>query len=82
MAKAPNRVFSREDILGKAWQEDGYVLERTVDVHITRLRKNSELSVNISPTVRGTVTAWNAEKAKGFKLKAFNSWSTIFTFSL
>lgn len=80
MAKAPNRVFSREDILGKAWQEDGYVLERTVDVHITRLRKNSELSVNISPTVRGTVTAWNAEKAKGFKLKAFNSWSTIFSF--
>lgn len=39
MAKAPNRIFSREDILGKVWQEDGYVLERTVDVHITRLRK-------------------------------------------
>lgn len=39
MAKSPNRIFSREDILGKVWQEDGYVLERTVDVHITRLRK-------------------------------------------
>lgn len=39
MAKAPNRIFSREDFLGKVWQEDGYVLERTVDVHITRLRK-------------------------------------------
>lgn len=39
MAKAPNRIFSREDILGRVWQEDGYVLERTVDVHITRLRK-------------------------------------------
>lgn len=39
MAKAPNRIFSREDILGKVWQENGYVLERTVDVHITRLRK-------------------------------------------
>lgn len=39
MAKAPNRIFSREDILRKVWQEDGYVLERTVDVHITRLRK-------------------------------------------
>lgn len=39
MAKAPNRIFSREDILGKAWQEDSYVLERTIDVHITRLRK-------------------------------------------
>lgn len=39
MAKAPQRIFSREDILGNVWQEDGYVLERTVDVHITRLRK-------------------------------------------
>lgn len=39
IAKSPNRVFSREDILGKVWQDDGYVLERTVDVHITRLRK-------------------------------------------
>lgn len=39
MAQAPNRIFSREDFLGKIWQEDGYVLERTVDVHITRLRK-------------------------------------------
>lgn len=39
LAKNPNRIFSREDILCKVWQEDGYVLERTVDVHITRLRK-------------------------------------------
>ena len=33
------RVFSREDILNKVWSDDSYVLERTVDVHITRLRK-------------------------------------------
>ena len=39
IAKSPNRIFSREDILGKVWLDDGYVLERTVDVHITRLRK-------------------------------------------
>lgn len=39
MAKTPRRIFSREDILQRVWQEDGYVLERTVDVHITRLRK-------------------------------------------
>lgn len=39
LAKSPNRIFSREDILGNVWQDDGYVLERTVDVHITRLRK-------------------------------------------
>lgn len=39
MAQSPNRIFSREEILGRVWGEDGYVLERTVDVHITRLRK-------------------------------------------
>lgn len=39
MAQAPHRIFSREEILGKVWQEKEYVLERTVDVHIARLRK-------------------------------------------
>lgn len=33
------RVFSRETILEKVWQEDVYVLDRTIDVNITRLRK-------------------------------------------
>ncbi len=33
------RIFSRADILDKAWKDDGIVLERTVDVHIARLRK-------------------------------------------
>ncbi|MDR2388394.1 MAG: response regulator transcription factor [Tannerellaceae bacterium] len=32
-------IFSRSEILDKAWGNDGIVLERTVDVHITRLRK-------------------------------------------
>ena len=39
MAQSPGRIFSREDFLSKVWNDDGYVLERTVDVHITRLRK-------------------------------------------
>lgn len=39
LASAPGRVFSREDILHRIWTDDVYVLERTVDVHITRLRK-------------------------------------------
>ena len=39
LAQNPGHIFSREDILNRIWQNDGYVLERTVDVHITRLRK-------------------------------------------
>ncbi|MPM27791.1 Transcriptional regulatory protein SrrA [bioreactor metagenome] len=33
------KVFSREDILGKIWSDEVYVLDRTIDVNITRLRK-------------------------------------------
>lgn len=33
------RVFSREDILGRVWSDEVYVLDRTIDVNITRLRK-------------------------------------------
>ena len=35
----PNKVFSREDLLARCWPQDVYVLDRTVDVNITRLRK-------------------------------------------
>lgn len=33
------RVFSREDILTKVWNDEAFVLDRTIDVNITRLRK-------------------------------------------
>lgn len=33
------RVFSREDILAHVWPDEVYVLDRTIDVNITRLRK-------------------------------------------
>lgn len=35
----PNKVFSREDLLKYCWPQDVLVLDRTVDVNITRLRK-------------------------------------------
>ena len=35
----PNRVFSRESLLNQVWSRSKYVEERTVDVHILRLRK-------------------------------------------
>ncbi len=33
------RIFSREDILSRVWDDNTIVAERTTDVHITRLRK-------------------------------------------
>ncbi|MCZ2393528.1 MAG: response regulator transcription factor [Chitinophagales bacterium] len=39
LIETPNRIFSRQEIIDSIWGEDIYVTERTVDVHITRLRK-------------------------------------------
>ena len=39
LANNPTRIFSREDIINVVWVETPYITERTVDVHITRLRK-------------------------------------------
>ncbi len=33
------QVFSREEILSRIWTDEVYVLDRTIDVNITRLRK-------------------------------------------
>ena len=35
----PSRLFSREEIIDRLWKDSPYITERTVDVHITRLRK-------------------------------------------
>lgn len=35
----PGKVFSREDLINAAWPSNVYVLSRTVDVHMGRLRK-------------------------------------------
>ena len=33
------RVFSRQELINRIWPQDVLVLDRTVDVNITRLRK-------------------------------------------
>ena len=39
LSENPERIFSRSKIIDKIWKETPYITERTVDVHITRLRK-------------------------------------------
>ncbi len=52
----PERVYSRGQLLDHVWGRNVYVEERTVDVHIRRLRKALEPSGhdNLIQTVRGT----------------------------
>ena len=39
LAHNPNQVFSRDDLLKNIWGSDVYVLARTVDVHIRKVRE-------------------------------------------
>ncbi|HMX52886.1 MAG TPA: phosphate regulon transcriptional regulator PhoB [Plasticicumulans sp.] len=52
----PERVYSRSQLLDRVWGNNVYVEERTVDVHIRRLRKVLEPSGHdvLIQTVRGT----------------------------
>lgn len=38
LAQSPDTYFSRTDLIGGIWKDSPYVLDRTVDVHIARLR--------------------------------------------
>ena len=55
LLERPTRVFSREQLLDAVWGRDVYVEERTVDVHIRRLRKalNEAEEADLIRTVRG-----------------------------
>lgn len=52
----PERVFSRTQLLDQVWGDHVFIEERTVDVHIRRLRKALEPSGHdaLIETVRGT----------------------------
>jgi two-component system phosphate regulon response regulator PhoB len=56
LMQSPGRVFSREQLLDGVWGRDVYVDERTVDVHIGRLRKalNDGFASDPIRTVRGS----------------------------
>jgi two-component system phosphate regulon response regulator PhoB len=63
LMKSPGRVFSREQLLDGVWGRDVYVDERTVDVHIGRLRRALNRGRNRDPirTVRGAGYSFNEQ---------------------
>ena len=38
LASNPGKIYSREDLINELWKDAPYVLDRTVDVHIARIR--------------------------------------------
>jgi two-component system alkaline phosphatase synthesis response regulator PhoP len=53
LAAHPGRIYKREALLDEVWGRDAYVVERTVDVHIFKVReKLGRYGVRIE-TVKG-----------------------------
>jgi len=64
LLEKPGRVFSRDRLLDLVWGRDVYVEDRTVDVHIRRLRKalNEDDGQDLIRTVRGEGYAIDTDK--------------------
>jgi two-component system, OmpR family, phosphate regulon response regulator PhoB len=66
LLQSPGRVFSREQLLDGVWGNDVYIEDRTVDVHVGRLRKALSPSGERDPirTVRGSGYAFDERYEK------------------
>jgi len=51
LASHPGKVFSRQEILDEVWGQDVYVVDRTVDVHIRKIRE--KIGSHFIETVKG-----------------------------
>lgn len=57
LARNPNKVMSREDLLHHIWGTDVYVVARTVDVHIRKVRE--KIGDDYITTVKGVGYKFN-----------------------
>lgn len=61
LAENSGKVFTRDDLLKSVWGADVYVVPRTVDVHIRKIREKLGESAGLIETVKGV----------GYKFKSF-----------
>ena len=67
LMKSPGRVFAREQLLDGVWGQDVYIDDRTVDVHVGRLRRAINRPRQPDPirTVRGAGYAFDETFGRG-----------------
>ena len=61
LAENPGKVFTRDELLKSIWGQDVYVVPRTVDVHIRKIREKLGESFGLIETIKGV----------GYKFKSF-----------
>jgi two-component system alkaline phosphatase synthesis response regulator PhoP len=53
LAQNPGKVFSREILLKEVWGSDVYVVDRTIDVHIRKIREKLDKYEELIETIKG-----------------------------
>jgi two-component system, OmpR family, alkaline phosphatase synthesis response regulator PhoP len=61
LARNPGKVYSRESLLKEVWGLDIYVIDRTIDVHVRKIREKLGNHSDLIETVKGV----------GYKFKIF-----------
>lgn len=59
LAATPNKVFTREELLNNVWGNDVYVIARTVDVHIRKVRE--KIGEDHIKTIKGVGYKFNTD---------------------
>lgn len=53
LASSPGKVFSRETLLKDVWGSDVFVVDRTIDVHIRKIREKLDKDSDLIETIKG-----------------------------
>ncbi|HUX61561.1 MAG TPA: response regulator transcription factor [Ignavibacteriaceae bacterium] len=53
LANNPGKVFSRDALLKDVWGTDVFVVDRTVDVHIRKIREKLDKNFDLIETIKG-----------------------------
>ena len=53
LASSPGKVFSREILLKDVWGSDVFVVDRTIDVHIRKIREKLDKDSDLIETIKG-----------------------------
>lgn len=62
LASHPGRIYSREEMINELWEDAPYVLDRTVDVHIARIRSKLGVCKSYLTNRSGYGYSMNAEE--------------------
>ncbi len=59
LAKKPERIYTRDDIISKIWFDDNFITDRVIDVHVSMIR--SKIGKEWIKTIRGVGYKFNPD---------------------